>query len=166
MTEDLLAGLLPRAYITSADAGVEVLCWFSIQDNVDGPMGLIDNSHHCRRSYAALVRMSAELAAATAMHHLVGYDHPTSGAQIYRFDLPTGNKLVAWNIDGTSDAMLSNAAGAHMRDVFGKELPPAIDAHLQDRVQLSRSPIYIDCPADSVLTPLTPPGVPATYLFP
>jgi hypothetical protein len=162
MTQDILAGLLPRAFITSADAGVEVLCWFSIQDNVDGPMGLTDNKGNHRKTFAALARLSTELAPATAMHHVLGQDHPACGVQVYRFDLPTGNKLVAWNIDGTSDAILSNATGTHLRDVFGK----AVEMEAGHRVQLSRSPLYIDCPPDALLAPQTATGKTPVYLFP
>ena len=164
MTEDLLAGMVPRAFITAADAGVETLCWFSIQDNIDGPMGLMDNQQHHRKSFAAFVTMSAELSAATAMHHILGSDHPTSGVQVYRFDLPSGHKLVAWNIDGTSAATISNTAGVHVRDVFGKEV--GRDGQQLDRVSLSRSVVYIDCAIDAALTSVTPVGTPAVYLFP
>jgi hypothetical protein len=166
MSEDLLAGMIPRAFITSVDAGIEVLCWFSIQDSVDGPMGLIDNSGHQRKTFAAFATLAAELGAGTGWHHIAGAEHPTSGVQVYRFDTPAGNKLVAWDIDGNSSATLTNATGCTLRDALGqpKSIEPASTGSAV--IPLSRSAVYISCLPTAVLTPQHAAGVAPTYLFP
>jgi hypothetical protein len=52
---------LPRAFLVAQAAGVKVMCWFSAQDSVDGPWGLLDNEGGKRKSYVAFRTLSKQL---------------------------------------------------------------------------------------------------------
>lgn len=61
VSESKIAEYLPRAFILSANAGVESMCWFSAMDGPDGPMGLKTNSGRKRLAYDALLKLSSTL---------------------------------------------------------------------------------------------------------
>ena len=163
MTEELLAGLIPRAYLTAADAGVETLLWFSIMDSVDGPMGLTSNDRRMRLTYRSFKTMTKTLGTGTAIEHVVGDDRPTSGVQVYRVDRPEGPVWIAWNIDG--DVAVRVRGVEQAGDVLGTAV--MIDRSQADRgrLTLGRSPLYLTG-RDVVIEVEKPEGVPPRYLFP
>jgi hypothetical protein len=168
-TEDIVAGMLPRAYITAAGAGVETVCWFSMQDSVDGPMGLLRNDGFQRAPFKAMQTMVAELGPYTSIAHVGGADHPTSGIQAYRFGGSVADKLAVWNIDGNSAAVLNGQGDAPIRitNTLGNlvEDERAPDGRLQ--ISVGRSPLYIFGISPNVsVEPVTEKGVPAKFLFP
>jgi len=61
LSESKIALYLPRAFILSASAGVETMCWFSSMDGPDGPMGLKTNDGRYRPAFDAYVKLSETL---------------------------------------------------------------------------------------------------------
>ena len=169
LTEETLAGMLPRAYITAADAGAEALCWFSIQDNVDGPMGLLDNNDRPRKTYLAFKTMIAQLGPATAIKHVSGADHPTCGVQAYRFTGVGINTWVVWDIDGNTSASIIDLRTQAVKafDIQGKTVQLKKDKQDWFVLPLSRSPVYLtNLSAMASLVLYQPAGVAPAYLFP
>jgi len=167
ITEDTLAALVPRAYLTAADAGVETLCWFSIRDSVDGAMGLTHNDGQRRKSFDALACLSATLGDCTSLAHVVGGDHPTHGLQAYRLSTPGGDTtLVAWDIDGNVDATLAGPAGP-VADVLGRPVTAARGADGRLQLHLGRSPLYVrGVGGAATVEPVAPSHLPPVDLFP
>ena len=163
MTEEMLAGLIPRAYLTAADAGVETLLWFSMVDSVDGPMGLTSNDRKMRLTYQSFKTMTKTLGTGTAIEHVVGDDHPTNGLQVYRVDRPEGPVWIAWNIDGEATVITRGLQDA--TDVLGKAV--TIDRTKTDdiRLPIGRSPLYLTG-RDVVIEAEKRGGVSPHYLFP
>lgn len=168
MTEDLLAGLIPRAYLTAADAGVEAVCWFSLQDSVDGPMGLTRNDGVHRKPFEAFRVMTQTLGDCTSIAHVRGGDHPTTGVQAYRLAPPRGPPtLLVWDIDGNCDATLSAATAPRVADVFGRPVAVAKAADGRVTLHLGWSPLYVQgVGPDATVEPVSPAHVPPAYLFP
>jgi len=167
MTEDMLAGLIPRAYLTAADAGIENLCWFSIRDSVDGPMGLTRNDGSHRKTFDAFAVMSDALGDCTAIDHTAGGDHPTSGVQAYRLARPDGTAtLVAWDIDGNRDATLAGPASG-VTDVFGHAVDAGRGTDGTLLLHLGQSPLYVrGVGRAATVTPVVPSHLPPVDLFP
>ncbi len=166
ITEDTIAAFIPRAYLAALDAGVENLCWFSLRDSVDGPMGLTRNDGTHRRSFDAFATMTATLGDCTTVQHVTGADHPTVGVQAYRLASPDGRTvLVAWDIDGTRDAWLAANGPARVTDVLGR--PVDIVPGNRPRLHLGPSPLYIaDGGPAAMVAPVVPAHVPPAELFP
>ena len=146
VTEDMLAGLLPRAFIMGAAAGVEALLWFSAQDTVDGPMGLTANDGRRRMSYFAFKVMNQQLGDYRLVRQVAGMDHPTSGVQAYLFQGERDYKLVIWNIDADRQALeLSGPLrSARATDVLGQPVPVERRTRNTARaVTFGASPIYV-----------------------
>jgi len=61
LSESKIALYLPRAFILSASAGAETMCWFSSMDGPDGPMGLKTNDGRYRPAFDAYVKLSETL---------------------------------------------------------------------------------------------------------
>lgn len=99
VTEDMIADFLPRSFIVSAAAGVEALLWFSSQDVVDGPMGLIDNRGRRRPAFKAFQVMSGELGNLVLTRQLTGAATPISGVQAYLFTSGSVQKVAIWSAD-------------------------------------------------------------------
>lgn len=142
--EQTLVAYLPRAFIVAAAAGVEVLCWFSAQDSVDGPMGLTRNDGARRDSYHALRTLATQLGDCTLLRHAAGAATPTTGLQAFVFDAPRGRKLVAWSADGQARRLpwSDGAAGRLGVDALGK--PVAIQDGPPPIVAIGPAPIYLD----------------------
>ena len=102
VTEDVLAAYVPRTFVLAAAAGVEVLCWFSAQDSVDGPMGLSDNALRRREPYRAFKTMGEQLGAYTWVRQVAGAKRPTAGLQAFLFAGERDRKLVVWSADAVS----------------------------------------------------------------
>lgn len=141
--EAALVAYLPRAFVLAAAAGVEVLCWFSAQDSVDGPMGLTRNDGSRRASYQAFRTLAARLGDHVLLRHAAGAATPTSGLQAFDFDGPRGRRLVAWSADGQARRLpWPVGATAPGVDVLGRRLqrlagaPPA--------VVVGAAPVYLD----------------------
>ncbi|HEX8324156.1 MAG TPA: cellulase family glycosylhydrolase [Tepidisphaeraceae bacterium] len=170
MTEDLLAAMVPRAYLTAADSGVEVLLWFSLQDSVDGPMGLTTNEGRRRLPFQAMQTMTQKLGRTTTLAHVVGADHRTSGLQAYRLAGEGADAVhVVWNINGDTPIEVSKIGPKtiSIADVFGRPVatPPAADGRF--RLTVGRSPLYLTgLAADAAFNPVVPTGRPPVYLFP
>jgi hypothetical protein len=108
LSEDMVAAFVPRAFIAAASAGVKVLCWFSSQDSVDGPMGLRRNDGNRRKAFGAFRTMTEQIGDYTLVRQVLGQDHLTSGVQAYLFGIDDDNKLVIWKIDGEVSVVLDN----------------------------------------------------------
>jgi hypothetical protein len=145
LSEDMVAAFVPRAFISAASAGVQVLCWFSTQDSVDGPMGLRTNDGKRRKAFGAYRTMTRQIGHYTLERQIVGQDKPTSGVQAHLFRSDKDNKLVIWNIDGEASVVLDNVANARIevRDIQGKRL--AVNQNKDGLVRLSvtPAPIYV-----------------------
>lgn len=102
-SEEEIAAYLVRAYVLAAANGVPHTCWFSAQDSVDGPMGLIDNQGRIRRAYAALKNLALELGDYRFEAQVQGQNTPTSGPQAFLFRHPESGarKTVHWNSDNS-----------------------------------------------------------------
>lgn len=146
VTEELLAGLLPRAFVTADAAGVKTVCWFSSYDSVDGPMGLRANNGTKRKMYFAMQAMTREIGQYRLVKQIAGADHLTSGTQAYLFRHGRHIKAVAWNIDGPASVTIAcNKRGPiSIHDVFGNPLPAAQIANGSITLTLGPSPIYIE----------------------
>lgn len=166
--EASVAAFVPRAYLAAAAAGVEATLWFSIQDNVDGPMGLIDNAGKRRGAFNAFKTMSATLGGCTDVEHVLGRDRATVGVQAYRLRDGVGKrKLVAWNISGTSSARLVDGGpDARVYDVVGQAVNVERNVDGSIPLTLGPSPFYISGVGDGAyVEPAVENSVPATYLF-
>ncbi|MDB5326823.1 MAG: hypothetical protein JWM57_2392 [Phycisphaerales bacterium] len=170
MTEELLAGLIPRAYLTAADAGVEALLWFSLQDSVDGPMGLTANDGKKRLSYTALKTMVDQLGQTTTIQHVEGADHPTSGLQIYRL---AGDGVAPvwamWNIDGDTAvwAIAEPPGKATIIDAIGKDHAVKLLSPKGVLIGVGRSCVYVKGLNPSAKFSLVrESGFEPAYLFP
>ena len=141
VTEDVLAGFLPRAFIMAAAAGVKVMCWFSAQDTVDGPMGLTANDGKRRKSYYAFKTMSEQLADYVLVRQVAGAKHPTSGVQAFLFRGVRDNKLVVWNADGAQRQFALHGAAAI--DALGKPVPLEQGYPGGARISFGAAPVYI-----------------------
>ena len=134
--EAIAVAYLPRAFVLAAAAGVEVLCWFSSQDSVDGPMGLTRNGGQRRSTYQAFKTMSAQLGDSSLLRQVAGAQQPTSGLQAYLFDGPQGCKLVAWSADARP-RHLPLPRGARGVDALGQPLAA------EPRVAFDAAPVYL-----------------------
>lgn len=145
VTEDTLAGFLPRAYIVAAAAGVQVVCWFSSRDSVDGAMGLTTNDGRKRKSYFAFETLTRELGDYGYARQVAGSAHPTSGVQAFLFSGQEGPKLAIWNIDSATGRVRIAAAlgGVRAVDALGREVPLAESAGGDRSAPIGPSPIYL-----------------------
>jgi len=144
LTEDTIAAYVPRAFILADAAGVQCLCWFSAEDSVDGPMGLEDNNGVKRKQYQAFKTLTRQLGAWTLLRQVAGIGDPTAGIQAYLFRGPGGDKLVAWDMDGTAPAMISGAAGLPLQAVDDLGQPIQLEAAKNGVViSLGQGPVYV-----------------------
>lgn len=136
---------LTRAFIIAASAGVDVLCWFSAQDSVDGPMGLSDNSGRRRMSFYAFKTMSEQLGDLVLEKHVFGTERPTTGIQVFEFRGKDDYTLVLWNVEN-SMRMLElefSISNAKITDVFGNQVDLESTEMGRSYVHLSGAPIYL-----------------------
>jgi hypothetical protein len=138
-----LVAYLPRAFVVAAAAGVEVLCWFSAQDSVDGPMGLTRNDGSRRDGYHALCTLASQLGDHSLRRHAAGAATPTTGLQAFVFDAPSGRRLVVWCADGRARRLpwFRGALGSGV-DALGR--PVAIQDGPTPAVAIGPAPIYLD----------------------
>lgn len=141
VSEEVVAGFLPRAFILAEAAGVQVMCWFSAQDTVDGPMGLTANDGKRRKSYYAFKTMSEQLGDYVLVRQVAGAKHPTSGVQAFLFRSERDDKLVVWNVDGARQQFALN--GATAVDALGKPVPPDRSHPDGARISFDSAPVYI-----------------------
>ena len=153
LSEDMVAAFVPRAFITAASAGVKVLCWFSSQDSVDGPMGLRGNDGKRRKAFGAFRTMTEQIGDYTLVRQVIGQDHPTTGVQAYLFRGAKGNKLVIWSVDDEMRVLLGPSDGSAIRvnDVQGKALKVNADKDGRVRVVVGAKPIYVSGISGEVL---------------
>ena len=125
-----------------AAAGVEVMCWFSAHDAVDGPMGLVRSDGVRRNSYFAFKTMTAELSNYRLVRQVAGLNTPTVGLQAFLFEGPQGRKLVAWSADGTARNLLWPRAASlkPIVSVLGRRLSLG---NTPRRVIIGAAPVYI-----------------------
>jgi hypothetical protein len=147
ITEDTLVAYLPRAYILAANAGVRDLCWFSSEDSVDGPMGLMTNNGLKRKPYFAFRAMTKELGALEFVRQVAGSGHRTSGFQAFLFCQPCGLcKLAIWNVDEGVGRfrLVGTLATARAMDALGSPVTPERAADGAAAISVGQAPIYLD----------------------
>jgi hypothetical protein len=145
LSERQVAAYLPRAYIAAAAAGVKVLCWFSSQDSVDGPMGLLANDGSERPSFDAYLTMSRQLGALTLDRQLLGAKSTTQGVQAYLFKgQAEHSKLVIWAMDDTNHALkLPNSWKVSSTVNFlGEKIKPT-ELNGQSVWKITTEPLYL-----------------------
>ena len=141
---------LPRAFVLAAAAGVEVLCWFSAHDAVDGPMGLLRHGGARRDTYQAFRTLTAQLHDHVLARQAAGATTPTGGLQAFVFDGPRGSRLVAWSADGRVRRLpwTGGAATAPGVDALGRPVQLLNDP--QPAVAIEAAPVYLTLtPADA-----------------
>ena len=145
VTEDVLVGFLPRAFITAAAAGVEVVCWFSSQDRDDGPMGLSANDGRRRKSYYAFKTMSEQLAEYTLVRQLEGAERPAAGVQAFLFRGASDYKVVIWNIDGAQRSLSLRGALSKAKavDALGQPVVATDVPTAASSLPFASAPIYV-----------------------
>lgn len=145
VTEDLVAAFLPRAFIAAHAAGVDVLCWFSSRDAGDGPLGLLSNTGHRRKSYFAFKTLTDQLANYVLMDHTFGEENPTQGVQGFRFREGKHRKLVIWDIDGAKRRLRLSASSsaATAVDMLGEPITFETNEGGAKFVPLGKAPIYV-----------------------
>jgi len=141
VSEEILAGYLPRAFIKAEAAGVQVMCWFSAQDTVDGPMGLTANDGKRRKTYYAFKTMSEQLGDYVLVRQMAGSKHPTSGVQAFLFHGVRDDKLVIWNVDGKQKHL--SLHGATAIDALGNPVPPEHGNSGKTRISFNSAPVYV-----------------------
>ena len=142
VSEETLAAYLPRAYIVAAAAGVEVMCWFSAQDSVDGPMGLTDNNGRRRAAYQAYRTLARQLGDQVLLRQVAGAANPTSGVQAYLFQGRDRRTLVLWNVDAATK-WLPLVAGERAVDVQGRALAAESAPSGRRGLRFATAPIYV-----------------------
>ena len=145
VTPELVAALLPRAYVVAAAAGVEALFWFSAQDSVDGAMGLSNNRSERRPAYFALKTMTQELGAFEIAGQVAGKATPTSGPQAFLFKKGEEYKLAVWTLAPAPQRLLLTgglSAGVAV-DVLGNPVASKRGADGQPYLPVGVSPLYV-----------------------
>jgi hypothetical protein len=144
-SEDTVAAWLPRAFVLAEAAAAESMCWFSMQDSVDGPMGLTMNDGTKRKAYQTFKTLSDTLGDYNYLGQVAGADQCTSGTQAYLFGRSSSAKLVVWNVEPTLawlrlDGQLRQAK---VTDSFGKAVTPSVGSNGASYVPLGPSPLYL-----------------------
>jgi len=145
-TEDTVAAWLPRAFILAEASGAENMCWFSMQDCVDGPMGLTANDGTRRKAYWAFKTLSTTIGDYYYLGQVAGSRSQTSGAQAYLFRRESSAKLVAWSIEPSLawlklDGQLRQAK---VTDTYGQPVQASIGSNGASYVPLGPAPLYLD----------------------
>lgn len=145
-SEDTVAAWLPRAFVLAEAAGVENMCWFSTQDNGDGPMGLTTNAGQKRKSYLTFKALSDTLGDFFYLRQVTGGDHRTTGAQAFQFWRDTASKLVVWSVEPALEWLKldDQLAAAKVTDAYGQPVPIARNSSGTGFVPLGAAPIYLD----------------------
>lgn len=145
VTEDMLAGLLPRAFIVAEAAGIEGLCWFSSQDSVDGPIGLIANDGRKRKSYFAFKTMAEQLGDFEYLSQRLGANHPSTGVQAHLFRNGARHKLALWSIEPTPRLLVLPDAMPEVSavDALGRDVPLESTPNFARGLRFSSAPIYL-----------------------
>jgi hypothetical protein len=154
LTEETIATYLPRAYILAAAADVEVLCWFSANDSVDGPMGLITNKGFHRLAYDAMKVMSSELGQFVFSGPYQNIAPTPAQVHAYVFKHGGTIKIAAWRTGPHAQqlAMGSTHQVARLTDHLGRDIP--LPKGIATRhIDLTEAPMYISV---SDFVPATP----------
>lgn len=93
------AAFLPRAFIVAEAAGVEALLWFSLQDSVDGPYGLLGPKGVRRPAYTAYRTLAHELGDYALAARLSDPGRRTEGVQAFLFTQGETHKVALWSAD-------------------------------------------------------------------
>lgn len=155
VTEDVLVGYLPRAFVSAAAAGVKALCWFSARDSVDGPMGLVTNQGARRKPYFAFKTLVRELGDMAFAKQVWGAEHLTRGVQAFAFQSANASRLVIWNADDGARRLWLRGAltGAKAVDALGEVVEPSTEGAGTVYVTLGRAPLYLSLRAGAELGP-------------
>ncbi len=144
-TEDTVAAYLPRAFVLAAAAEVRALCWFSSQDTVDGPMGLLANNGQRRKAYRSFKTMVDELGPKEYSHQVLGRTNRTHGVQAHAFKGKGDHRIVVWNVDG-SEARVRIDAGVQLQrvvDALGHAVPvESLPGNVRE-VPVDATPVYL-----------------------
>jgi hypothetical protein len=95
--ESMVAAFLPRAFVLAEAAGAQALCWFSLYDAVDGPIGLIDNKGRKRPAFEAFATMNTQIGEYHLVRRLTPDANQTKGIQAYLFAKQSDQIIVTWN---------------------------------------------------------------------
>jgi hypothetical protein len=154
LTEEVIAAYLPRAYILAAAADVEVLCWFSANDSVDGPMGLITNKGFHRLAYDAMKVMSSELGEFVFVGAYKNDNQFNGNIQAYVFKRGEATKIVAWSTSVQRQQLYIGPFQkiTKLTDNLGRNIPIPNDTRT-NHIDLTDSPQYVSVHG---ITPNTP----------
>lgn len=149
VTEDMVAVFLPRAYLVAQAAGVKVLCWFSSQDSVDGPWGLLTNKGGKRKSYVAFRTMAKQLREYAFVRQALGARQPTRGVQAMLFRGARDYKLALWSADGTSHRLRLDGPLKQARavDHLGRPIKAVRGAAGASQLAFGPAPVYVAIPS-------------------
>jgi hypothetical protein len=151
LSEDTVAAWLPRAFVLAESSAVETMCWFSMQDNADGPMGLTMNDGTKRKAYYAFKTLSTNLADYYYLGQVAGASSTTSGTQAHLFRRDSTAKLAVWNVEPTLawlklDGQLKQAT---VIDSYGNPVAATRGSTGANYVPLGPAPIYLQFAAQS-----------------
>ena len=156
-TEDVIAAWLPRAFILAEASGVESMCWFSTQDNVDGPMGLTTNDGRKRQAYQAFKVLSDAIGDFFYLGQVLGNDHQTLGVQAHLFTRNNYVKLAIWGIEPATGWLQLNdqLTSAKVTDSMGNVVTPTGGSNGTFWVPYGAAPSYLDFPMQPTRPMLT-----------
>lgn len=146
LSEDTVAAWLPRAFVLAEASAAETMCWFSMQDSVDGPMGLTANDGTKRKAYLAFKTLSSNLGDYYYLGQIAGANAATSGTQAHLFRRDSTAKLVAWNVEPTLAWLRLDGQfrQAKVVDSYGNAVVPNVGSSGASYVPLGPSPIYLE----------------------
>lgn len=150
-SEETVAAWLPRAFVLAEAAGAENLCWFSTQDNGDGPMGLTTNAGQRRKTYQTFKVLNENFGDYVYLRQVVGADHRTSGTQAFQFWRDNSSKLIVWSVEPASDWLRLDGqlSAAKVVDAYGQPGVITRNATGVGFVPVGAAPIYLEFPLQS-----------------
>ena len=145
LDETRQAALLPRAFITAEAAGIEALLWFSLQDSVDGPYGLLGRKGVRRPAYSAYRTLARELGDHALSARLTSPSRRTEGVQAFLFKNGSGSKIAVWSADNRDRALIQPKTWSVVRavDTWGEPVVPRRGA---DGITypIGAAPVYLE----------------------
>ncbi|WP_156924250.1 hypothetical protein [Derxia gummosa] len=138
-----VANFLPRAFLLANEAGVQATCWFSSQDNADGPMGLTTNFGRRRLAYDSYRIMTKQLAGMHFERRISGPTDRVLGVHVLRYSGDGGfARTVAWNSSAEPASLRLTGEGTAM-NAEGDELKPIVLGEGAACVPLGPGVIYL-----------------------
>lgn len=140
------AALVPRAFIVAEAAGVEALLWFSLQDSVDGPYGLLGRKGVRRPAYAAYRTLASELGDYALAARLSPASRRADGVQAFLFRKGDAQKIAVWSADNLDRTLRPPTAWAVRRavDTWGRSLAASSGEAERGGFPVGAGPIYLE----------------------